>query len=37
MRGGLKVGSLALKNYVSLGFAIIDACEYTIGKSNVPA
>ena len=36
-KSGLKVGSRALKNYVSLVFAIIDAFEYTIGKSNVPA
>lgn len=34
---GLKIGSLALNNYVSLGFAILDACETTIRKSNVSA
>ena len=36
-RGGLGAGFLALKNYVPLGFAILDACETTICKSNVPA
>ena len=35
MHGILKVGSLAMNSHVSLGFAILDACETTIRKSNV--
>ena len=35
-RGGLKVGSPALNNYVAMGFAILDASESIIRKSDVP-
>ena len=36
-RGGLKIGSVALKNYVASCFATLDACETVICKSNIPA
>ena len=36
-RGGLKVASDALQNYVASAFAILGACETAITKSEVPS
>ena len=36
-RGGLKVPSLGLSNYVASGFAILDACSDSIRRSLLPA